>query len=128
RDMKIVHSVARDVRILAREISNHLRVPVSLRQNYEGSRCAEVFDETPAIGERQRMGKDGAMSGNAQEFVDDRPSGKPSFRGRSPVREQASHPLLRGRAFVSRIEKQVRIDDKQASALLPGPPVQPRVA
>src|SRR6516225_5557047 len=64
------------------------------------------------------MRKDRPMSDNAQELVNDRPGDKPPLGRRSPLREQAPHPLATGKILIRRIDQKVVVDDEHPQSFL----------
>src|SRR5439155_11458142 len=114
--MKIVHWVAGHVRIVACEVSNHLRVPVRLRQNSEGRRYAEVFDKTPGVGESEGTRKGRPMSDNPQEFVSNRPGDVPYLGRPSPLGQQPACLTVLRKFPNRRIDQQVSVNDEHAQS------------
>jgi hypothetical protein len=72
-DVKIVEPGARHARVFARQIADHLRVPVGLHQDLERSKRAQCFDEMPSLRERERTGKGQALRGYAEKLVTNTP-------------------------------------------------------
>jgi len=56
-DMEIVKPCAGHLRVFARQIADHFRVPVGLHQDLERRKRPKRFNEVPSLRKRERVGK-----------------------------------------------------------------------
>src|SRR5208337_2546264 len=124
-DMKIMKPTAGHVRVFARQIADHFRVPVGLHHDLERRKRPKRFDEAPSLRKRQRMGKGRGLRSHAEEFIDNRPSDVPRFRGQTPLAENLSHLPLPGEVFVGGVDQQVGVNNEHRQPFFPDP-LRPR--
>jgi len=116
----VMEEVAGQVRKLRKDLSSHLSVPQRRNQYTQSRRFQQARNEFPGLLHAQRPPHHPRMSGHAQEFVEDRPSGVPRRWTAALALQPCTRHGMEGRIGVGSIDQDIGIDDDQCLPALHG--------